>query len=162
VTFRRRRPQRADGRYLVGGELLDSPPFAGAVVIARCVLHGPDGAVVGAKPRPVVLYERDRCGWAGWRLTSKAVTAGGRTNHRVPGMWLLQMAPSYLNIGHRHLPLAVVPDDDVLGVVWAAPVQMLQALAQLTPSVPAGWAELVNAEHVTVGWWWPRSTARHA
>jgi hypothetical protein len=161
VTFRRRPSHRAGGRYLVGGDLLGTAPFAGAVVIARCALHNAAGDVVGGKPRPVVLYERDRRGWAGWRLTSRAVTTGGHANHRVPGMGLLQMAPAYLHLGHR-LPLAVVPDDDVIGVVWAAPLQMLQALNQLTPSVPAGWAELTNAEHVTVGWWWPRSAARHA
>lgn len=143
-------------RGLASHVLPDQPLFVGAVAIAH-VRNVVESAKAGDKPRPVVLCRRtlESDSWKVWGLTSNRTFTTGR--RRTPSPWLAQYnilpGASYLWGAN----LAWVPTFDILGVVWAAPVELLEACAALgTEGVGPSWAGEAHEQHVEMGWSWPK------
>lgn len=131
--------------------------FPGTVVLAR-ITNGREDPLTRGKWRPAVFAD-----WASadgscrlWGLTTKSTFATGVPRDPATGLELVGLDPGYL-WGPR---IAHVPEWDVEGVIWAAPLELLVACVTQSGShgrsYSVEWAERTHREHVEAGWYWPK------
>ncbi len=149
---------------LLTDHCIDIAPFPGALaVVSIRPMHQvkTDPTLEVEKPRPAVLSRLKPDGqWIVWGLTGKATFEDGSPRKRAPGLELCGLAPGYVWGGHA----AVVPEEDVIGVVWAAPYELLLACATsehgLHRSMAVAIAYGLHRENEEHNWLWPKpSTA---
>lgn len=139
--------------------LSDTAPFDGAVALAP--IHGPEGQYGSSKIRPVVLCRQDGDRWMTWGLTSLDRYKDGKRRIRARRLTDVGLGPGYV----WGKTLIRVPADDIVGVVWAAPVELLESCVETGTRIkgwsdPAGWVREVHEDHSAAGWWWPKEVDR--
>ncbi len=139
---------------------IDYAPFPGALAVA-CVRRineakervEPDSD----KPRPVVLSRvRPNGWWMAWGLTGNSHFRDGTRRAEAPCLDQVGLAPGYIWGGH----VVQLPPEDVLGVVWAAPHELILACALhekgLTRAMAHAIARSLHDANVENNWVWPK------
>jgi len=139
---------------------IDYAPFPGAlaIVYVRAMREMADRPELASdKPRPAVLSRCKPNGWwLAWGLTTNSTFQDGTPRQRAPGMEQCGLQPGYVWGGH----VVQLPPEDVVGVVWAAPHELLLAVALHERGITRGQAIIIagslSAQNVNNNWTWPK------
>jgi hypothetical protein len=139
---------------------IDFAPFPGAlaIVYVRAVNEAKTNpALVSDKPRPAVLSrEKPNGWWLCWGLTGNSTFQDGVHRQRAPGLELCGLQPGYIWGGHA----VQLPPEDIVGVVWAAPRELILACASnergLSQSLAVAIARDLHEQHLESNWTWPK------
>lgn len=132
------------------------PLFEGAVAVGRLrwlARHREP------KLRPVVLH-RQRShilgtpGWDVFALTTDHLTPDGTPRRHATGLALVGLS-SLSWVVERAV---WCPATAIVGVVWAAPGELLMACSEGVGEAD-GWAEATHLAHLDADWYWPKGAA---